>query len=348
MRKWDIIYIVYYAIAHFEYNRAMKQIVFFGTPQIAASVLEYIMTHRIEMQVEVTLVVTAPDKPVGRKKILTPSAVKAMAQKHGLTVHTGKVGDEVVRGALRRADHALLFAYGRIIPQDILDLPARGFINIHPSALPLYRGASPICFPMLLGDRELGVTLMQMDAQLDHGPIIAQELVPMISATRDIVEHELAKVACEMLEREYSNPSSWIRQAHHDSKHILVTTQIHTKATYTFQLSRDDGYVEWQIVQKLMRGEVLQAVEYPVILRKYIEKNPTHLPSLEEPLTLQNLFDALSPWPGLWTRMVLKGVEKRVKILSVRDGHIIHVQIEGKDPVDFEVFSREYLTPKSQ
>ena len=97
-----------------------------------------------------------------------------------------------------------------------------------------------------------------------------------------------------------------------------------------------------------MRGEVLQAVEYPVILRKYIEKNPTHLPSLEEPLTLQNLFDALSPWPGLWTRMVLKGVEMRVKILSVRDGHIIHVQIEGKDPVDFEVFSREYLTPKSQ
>jgi hypothetical protein len=87
----------------------------------------------------------------------------------------------------------------------------------------------------------------------------------------------------------------------------------------------------------------LQPVEYPLILKKYIEKNPIHLSLLERPLSLQNLFDALAPWPGLWTRMVLKGVEKRVKILSVCDGHIIHVQIEGKDPVDYKTFSREYL-----
>jgi methionyl-tRNA formyltransferase len=310
----------------------MKQIVFFGTPSIAADVLEYALMHQAEMQVEVALVVTAPDKPVGRKKILTSSAVKVMAQKHRLPVHTGSVRDDVVRGALRRADHALLFAYGRIIPQDILDLPARGCINIHPSALPLYRGASPIAFSMLRGDRELGVTLMQMDAQLDHGPIIMQERVPMIHATRRIVEQKLADRATQMYRHIVTSQVPW-----------PSVPQFHEDATYTFQLTRDDGYVEWQTVQKLMMGEVLQPVEYPIILKKYIEKNPIHLSLLERPLSLQNLFDALAPWPGLWTRMVLKGVEKRVKILSVCDGHIIHVQIEGKDPVDYKTFSREYL-----
>lgn len=309
----------------------MKQIVFFGTPPIAAQVLEYIVTHQDALQIEVTLVVTMPDKPVGRKKIITPSAVKVIAQKHELPVHTGRVGDETVRGALRRADHALLFAYGRIISQDILDLSARGFINIHPSALPLYRGASPICFPLLLGDRELGVTLMQMDADLDHGPIIAQESVPTICATRDIVEHELAQVACRIYGK--LQAASYKRQ---------VVPQAHEKATYTFQLSRDDGYLEWQVIQKLMRGEVLQATEYPVVLKKYIEKNPTHLSSPEPVLTLQNLSNALSPWPGLWTKIVLKGEEKRVKITAVVKNMITRVQIEGKEPVTYDTFVRAY------
>lgn len=311
----------------------MKQIVFFGTPSIAAHVLEYIVTHREELQIEVILTVTTVDKLVGRKKVMTPSPVKVAALAHGISVHMGKVGDEVVRGALRRADHALLFAYGRIIPQDILDIPPNGFINIHPSALPLYRGASPICFPILLGDRELGVTLMQMDAALDHGPLIAQELVPMIAATRDIVEHELAKVACVMyMKLEIGN------------KKLGIEAQAHEKATYTFQLTRDDGYVEWATVQKLIRHEAVSELELPVIVKKYIAKNPTHHidHSSLQWLTLQNLYYALTPWPGLWTKIVLKGEEKRVKILSVIEGHIIQVQIEGKDPVDYKTFSTSY------
>ncbi|MEI7653162.1 MAG: methionyl-tRNA formyltransferase [bacterium] len=312
----------------------MKQIVFFGTPQIAADVLEYVVTHSAELQVEILLVVTTPDKPVGRKHILTPSPVKVAGQKLGIPVHTGKIGDEVVRGALRRADHALLFAYGRIIPQDILDIPSNGFVNIHPSALPLYRGASPICFPILFGDRELGVTLMQMDADLDHGPIIAQELVPTIAATRNIIEHKLAEVACRMY-HQFSILNS----------QFSITPQVHQKATYIFQLTRDDGFVEWATVQRLVHREAVSELELPVILKKYIAKNPTHAIDLNslQWLTLQNLYFALTPWPGLWTKMVLKGEEKRVKILSVRDGDIIQVQIEGKDQVDFETFSREYL-----
>ncbi len=312
----------------------MKQIVFFGTPSIAAHVLEYIVTHREELQIEVILAVTTVDKPVGRKKVMTPSPVKVAALAHGISVHMGKVGDEVVRGALRRADHALLFAYGRIIPQDILDIPSNGFINIHPSALPLYRGASPICFPMMLGDRELGVTLMQMDADLDHGPIIAQELVPTIAATRNMIEHKLAEVACRMY-HQFSILNS----------QLSITPQVHQKATYTFQLTRDDGFVEWATVQKLVRREPVSELELPVIVKKYIAKNPTHHidHSSLQWLTLQNLYYALTPWPGLWTKIVLKGEEKRVKILSVIEGHIIQVQIEGKDPVDYKTFEREYL-----
>lgn len=311
----------------------MKQIVFFGTPQIAADVLEYVVSHSVELQVEVSLVVTTPDKPVGRKKVITPSPARVAAQTLGIPVRTGKIGDEVVRGALRRADHALLFAYGRIIPQDILDLPAHGFVNIHPSALPLYRGASPICFPLLLGDRELGVTLMQMDAQLDHGPIITQELVPTIYATRDIVEHELATLACRLYTK--------LQAASHERQAV---SQSHEQATYTFQLTRDDGYVEWTTVQKLIRGEALSASELPVIVQKYISKNPTHkidLHSLQW-LTLQNLYYALTPWPGLWTRIVLKGEEKRIKIITVAASMVTHVQIEGKQPVDYSTFVRAY------
>ncbi|MEK7097093.1 MAG: methionyl-tRNA formyltransferase, partial [Patescibacteria group bacterium] len=147
----------------------MKKIklAYFGSPDFAADFLEKILLDK-SLPVEVKLVVTQPDSPVGRKKILTPTPVKIIALKHNLKVL--EIGN-----FLGKLDLVLVYAYGDLIPKELLTLPRNGFWNIHPSLLPKYRGTSPIATPLINGDKITGVTIIKMDEEIDHGPIIAQE-----------------------------------------------------------------------------------------------------------------------------------------------------------------------------
>ncbi len=154
------------------------RIVFMGTPDFAVPCLEALINSKHE----VVAVFSQPDKPVGRKQILTPPPVKQTAQKHGIPVYQPqKVKDSDTGDIIRSlgADVNVVVAYGKILPKDVLEAAKYGSINVHASLLPKYRGAAPIQWAVLNGDKETGVTVMQMDEGLDTGDMIKVVKTPI-------------------------------------------------------------------------------------------------------------------------------------------------------------------------
>lgn len=154
------------------------KLIYMGTPDFAVPALERL----IEDGHEIALVVTQPDKPVGRKQILTPPAVKVCAQAHGLSVYqpTSMKTDECYEQlSAIGADAIIVVAYGKILPKRILDLTPYGCINVHGSLLPRYRGAAPVQWAVLNGDAESGVTTMKLDEGVDTGDILLMSRRPI-------------------------------------------------------------------------------------------------------------------------------------------------------------------------
>ena len=157
------------------------KLIFAGTPEFAATALEALLAAGHE----VLLVLTQPDRPAGRGMTLQASAVKKLALAHGLALHQpDKLKDaathEPIRAACAQgAEVMVVAAYGLILPQAVLDIPSRGCINIHASLLPRWRGAAPIHRAIEAGDAQTGVTIMQMEAGLDTGPMLLSESIPI-------------------------------------------------------------------------------------------------------------------------------------------------------------------------
>ena len=154
------------------------RIVFMGTPDFAVPCLQRLL----EDGHEVPAVFTQPDKPVGRHAVLIPPPVKQLALSHGIPVYQPtKMRDGTVAALLRELapDCLVVVAYGRILPQEILDVPPRGCVNIHGSLLPRYRGAAPIQWSVIRGETVTGVTSMFMDAGMDTGDIIDTLTTPI-------------------------------------------------------------------------------------------------------------------------------------------------------------------------
>ncbi len=337
----------------------MKKIslAFFGSPDFAADFLEKLITDTsIYQYIEVKLVVTQPDQKVGRKQTLTPTPVKLIADKYGIkskiiniksqindksqtqdTKHL-KFLDSNLFGtwnlefsAFKNIDLALVYAYGDLIPKEFLALPKHGFWNIHPSLLPKYRGPSPIAAPLINGDKTTGVTIIKMDEEIDHGPIIAQETLTIDKDDkRPDLEKKLTDLGFEMFKQIIKNVilgSEATPESSLDSGQARMTMipQNHKEATYTKKLSKQDGFIE---ISKL---------------KDQISNNSEEL---------FNLFRGLYKWPGIWT--MVKPIQlrqldeaKRLKItnLTMEQSNnltIKSVQLEGKNEVDFETFSKAY------
>jgi methionyl-tRNA formyltransferase len=174
-----------------------------GTPDYASRILERLIA---EDGIEVAAAYTQPDKPVGRKKVMTPPPVKTVALEHGIPVYQpARLRDEAVVEELRTiaCDYIVVAAYGQILPQSVLDhAPC---INLHASILPQYRGASPIQQTLLNGDKETGVTAMLMDVGLDTGDIIKVERIAvaddeMVATLFDRLTELAAKLTVDVLE----------------------------------------------------------------------------------------------------------------------------------------------------
>ncbi len=226
------------------------KILFMGTPDIAAHCLEEIVKSGKH---NVTAVFTREDKPVGRKQILTPTAVKIVAQKHGIAVHQPKtLRDENMHKLIKSIEHDIIVvvAYGRILPQDILDIPKHGAINLHVSLLPKYRGAAPIQWAVINGDKETGVTVMQLDSGVDTGDIIGCLPIQIgDDETSGDVFDKVTKIGAEFLCETLSDI---------ENGKITHIPQNHSEASSAPMLSKEDAVIDFEKsaseIHNLVRG----------------------------------------------------------------------------------------------
>lgn len=210
--------------------------IFFGSGAFAVPILEAVAAHP---RLEVVAVVTAPDRPAGRSRSLTPTPVAARARSLGLPLlqPAGVRSPEVLAElAALEPDVGILADYGRIIPPALLDLPRLGILGVHPSLLPRHRGATPIQVTILGGDAEAGVTLYRMDAGLDTGPVLAARAWPLHGTeTAPDLEVQAAAHGAALLAAAlpgYLDGSA------------ALTPQDGSRATVTTLLTRDDARLD--------------------------------------------------------------------------------------------------------
>jgi methionyl-tRNA formyltransferase len=213
---------------------SINRIAFFGSPAFALPVLEALREH-----FEMVLVVAQPDKPAGRGLKLTPPAVAVRALELGLPLEQPRKlrKNTAFHDRLRDsgAEVAVTCAYGKILPQSLLDVPARGFLNVHTSLLPKYRGAAPIQWALIDGETVTGVTIMQTDAGLDTGPILLQESL-QIGPDETIMElgPRLSVLGARLIVRALERLDD-----------LKPVPQDDSQATVARLLEKDDGRIRW-------------------------------------------------------------------------------------------------------
>lgn len=208
-----------------------------GTPDFAVPTLESLVSAR---DVNVVGVVTQPDRPRGRGRRLTPSSVKQTAMAHDRPVFQPQslhTPEAVAQLAAWEPEVIVVAAFGQILPPDVLDLPPHGCLNVHASLLPRWRGAAPVQAAILAGDEVTGVTIMQMDAGLDTGPILARREEPIRpDDTRETLEERLARLGATLLV-ETLPP--------YLAGKLTPRPQPEESATYAAQLRKEDGRLDW-------------------------------------------------------------------------------------------------------
>lgn len=230
------------------------RIVFFGTSRFAVPALEALVNAGMRP----VLVVTTPDAPVGRKRVLSPSPLKAKALELGLEI----IQPKTLKGGSRadaslppknpevlakisavKPDVGVLAAYGKIIPKALIEAFPKGIVNVHPSLLPRWRGATPIQAAMLAGDEKTGVTLTLLDEEVDHGPILAQQELrmpndktQMSNVSYPALHDMLAELGADLL---VETLPKWV------AGELSPSPQEHSKATFCKKLSREDAKIDW-------------------------------------------------------------------------------------------------------
>ena len=225
------------------------RIIFMGTPDFAAVALEALLSGPDK----IVAVVTQPDRPKGRGKKLSPPPVKVLAEQHDIPVMQPlKIKTEAFQKELEafNPDVMVVAAYGRILPKNLLELAPHGCINIHGSLLPAHRGAAPIQWAVINGDREAGITIMQMDEGMDTGDMLFKKAIPIEpDDTAGSLFNKLAGMggvtileALQLLKR----------------GELKAEPQDHARATHAPMLKKEDGLINWQKsaeeITNLIRG----------------------------------------------------------------------------------------------
>ncbi len=277
---------------------------FFGTPDIAVTALDEMATFGYVP----TLVVCNPDAPVGRKHIMTAPPVKVWAEARGIPVfQPTSLKNRADLASLTDTpfDFFVVLAYGKIMPEWLINLPTHGTINAHPSLLPKLRGASPIRSTLLHDFSACGVTIIQMDKDLDHGPILTQQTVELYGQPIPGLELDsiLARISgCLLVDVMQKLPAGTITPVEQD----------HAAATFCGKISKDMS--ELQI-------------------------DPTNLPTGDAALETYRKICAFDGWPE--TFFIHNG--KRIKIKSARlteagTLELLRVVPEGKAEIDFRLY----------
>ena len=275
-----------------------SKFVFFGTPEFSSAILKKLIGAGFVPDA----VVCNPDRPVGRKKIITSPPVKILAQNQGIKViQPENISIESIKLEVGDVDLFIVAAYAKIIPKEILDLPRLGTIGVHPSLLPKYRGSSPIQSVLLDGEKETGITLYLLDEKMDHGQIIAQG--KNVISENDNYESLLLKLADLGGKLLADTLPAFLKGG------IKPITQDESLATYTKKFRTEDGFIDNLEIEDAENGE--NADKANIFWRK---------------------IKALNPEPGVWT--IRNG--KRIKILEAetKDGKLAIkiIQEEGGKP----------------
>jgi len=226
---------------------------FFGTPAIAVPSLDALTEIA-----EVAFVVCQPDRPSGRGLELKPPPVKVRALELGLPVlQPTKIRTPEFAAQIREAnaDVALVIAYGRILPPAVLEAPKKGCINLHASLLPQYRGAAPITWAVVNGERETGISLMAMDEGMDTGPVFSMHRIPIgPETTADELAIELGLLAADVVRRDLARVVSG---------ELTPTAQDHTAATMAPILEKDHGRIAWEKSARAVHDHVRGMTSWP-------------------------------------------------------------------------------------
>ncbi|KKW16579.1 MAG: Methionyl-tRNA formyltransferase [Parcubacteria group bacterium GW2011_GWA1_50_14] len=272
--------------------------IFFGTPDFAAIILRKLCAGGLIP----LAVVTNPDRPFGRKKVITPPPAKRVAREYGIPVLQPETITSDFFKELRgiTADLFIVVAYAKILPADLIGLPPRGVLGVHPSLLPKLRGATPIQTAILNGDENAGTTIFLLDEKVDHGHIIASAKCQISkNYTYEILMRKLAELSGELLVETLPKFAE---------NEITPKQQDESLATYTKKFTSEDVFIE------------------PADLKSAQNGGP-------EAVIIERKIRALNPEPGVWTR---DEQEKRLKLLEaeISDGKLKlkKIQLEGKLP----------------
>ncbi len=290
----------------------LKNLVFFGSAQFTADIFESLMENKV---VNVVGVVTTPDRPVGRKQIITPSPLALSSQKYDLPVYKPEKLDEanLAHIKLLKPDIFLVVAYGQYFNQSWLSAPSLKTLNIHFSLLPKYRGALCISEPLLNGDKETGVTLMEMGEKLDAGPIISQVKIDISEADNcQILAAKLRDASIQLLK--YELPiylDGTVSSYPQDEPQATYTASYKTK-------TRQNAFIEWEKIEKALKKDT--DLNYKWSVHNFIRSN--------------------NPEPGAWT--VYEGKEMKIiktSLIIDNNFYLDIVQLPGKDPISWQKIS---------
>lgn len=295
------------------------KIVYMGTPDFSVGALEAL----IQAGHEITAVVTQPDKPKGRSGQMQFTPVKECALKHGLPVFQPvRIREAEAVEELRRyeADIFVVAAFGQILTKEILEMPRFGSVNIHASLLPKYRGAAPINWVIINGEKETGVTIMQMDEGIDTGDMLAKAVVPIeAKETAESLFDKLADVGARLIVETLPKL---------EKGELTPVPQDHAQSSHTRMMKKSLGKIDWNMdaasIERLVRG----LNSWPSAYTYYEGKS----------LKLWNcdvIEEACAETPGTIVRVSKDSVDVAAGKNIIR---ILELQLEGKKRMDTKSF----------
>lgn len=343
----------------------MNRIIFFGSAEFALTELKFavvVLEKLCEAGFPPVLVVTTPDAPVGREQVLTPSPVKVKAKELGLEVFTPEKLDQEAIAKIKSfaPEVGISVVYGKIIPKELIEIFSKRILNIHPSLLPRFRGPTPIQSAILAGEEKTGVTIMLVDEEVDHGPILAQREFSIFLPAGDLpkgdnsqfsnlnyntLHDELVKIGVALL---LETLPRWL------AGEITSVPQDHSKATFTRKFTREDGKINWQKSAEEIDRQIRALNPEPSTWTEFKARNEERkiLKIIEaQPLTLSP-FDSTQGDPerkpnGSRERVSGKQegevfLENGELAVRCKDGSLIlkTVQPEGKKPMTGQDFLR--------
>jgi methionyl-tRNA formyltransferase len=317
-------------------------IVFFGTPDYVVPVVDSLLKHfrTNANQHPISAVVTQSPKPSGRDQFLTYSPIDEWAYDRKIPKYFNP--NDVIKEQIN-ADIGVLASYGQFIPEPVIKYLRYGILNIHPSLLPLWRGASPVQASIISGEVKTGVSIIKLDNKLDHGPIVSQ-------FKDEILETDTTESLRKRLFERSAKVIPTLIEAYIAGK-ITPKNQDEKSATFTRQIKKEDAFIDPKGIIAAMNGKTIR--------KKWIVNFIKDFTIHYSPITIHQFIRTMDPWPGAWSTIAIsKKLEdiRRLKIIKSslfqspvtnRQSLLLDtVQLEGKSPVSWKQFVEGYPEAK--